>query len=186
MSKKSRARTNARQSEKQTASDLELKKAHIRDASSEQVAYLLLWGALTAVCLAVPVFFQSASVSLWFLPVAPAILTAIWAVRAIRFRRVARLYEGICHASEETVSFRCRKVDFYERQISKWKSILFCIAFYAEDGRVFYYVYAYREGLSPLAVKTIRKRFTGADVEFLCYRGTTAIKKFDPYQLILT
>ncbi len=186
MSKKSRARTKARQAEKQTASDLELKKAHIRDASSEQVIYLILWGALTAVCLAVPVFFQPSSVSLWFLPVAPAILTAIWAVRAIRFRRVARLYEGICHASEETVSFRCRKVDFYERQISKWNSILFCIAFYAEDGRVFYYVYAYREGLSPLAVKTIRKRFTGADVELLCYLGTTAVKEFDSYQLILT
>ena len=77
MSKKSRARTKARQAEKQTASDLELKKAHIRDASSEQVVYLLLWGALTAVCLAVPVFFQPSSVSLWFLPVAPAILTAI-------------------------------------------------------------------------------------------------------------
>ena len=186
MSKKSRARTKARQAEKQTASDLELKKAHIRDASSEQVVYLLLWGALTAVCLAVPVFFQSASVSLWFLPAAPAILTAIWVVRAIRFCRVAKLYAGISHAGEETVSFRCRKVDFYERQISKWNSILFCIAFYAEDGRVFYYVYAYREGLSPLAVKTIRKRFTGADVEFLCYRGTTAVKEFDPCQLILT
>jgi hypothetical protein len=53
-------------------------------------------------------------------------------------------------------------------------------------GTSFYYVYGYREGLSPLAVKTIRKRFTGADAEFLCYRGTTAVKEFDPYQLILT
>lgn len=58
MSKKSRARTKARQAEKQTASDLELKKAHIRDASSEQVIYLILWGGLPPYAWQSPCFFS--------------------------------------------------------------------------------------------------------------------------------
>ncbi len=180
MSKKSRARTDARRAEKQTADLLELQKKHIQNATAEQIIYTILWGIMTVVFTVVLAITNPSSLFLYVIIALLTSMTVLWTVRVVRRYRVARLYASILHATEETVSFRCRKVTFLEREISRQHSILFCVAFYAEDGRVFYYVYPHRQGLSSAAIGTLRERLPNKDIELICYRGTTAVKEFEP------
>lgn len=190
MSKKSRARTAVRRAQKQTADSLELQREQIHESASEQLAYAILCLIVTMITAVICVVYGikniqdlSFSFFLFLLPLIPAGITVIWFVGAGRQRRIARLFDGISYASEEAVTFRCRKVGFMERQVSRWHSYLFCVIFYAEDGRVFYYVSPNRSGFCPLSAKDIKARFVKADMELVCYRGTEIVKEFDAYKI---
>ena len=190
MSKKSRARTEARQANKQTIDCLALQKEQIHESASEQLTYAIVCLIVTIITAVICVIYGikniqdlSFSFFLFLLPLIPAGITVIWFVGAGRQQRIARLFDGISYASEETVMFRCRKVGFMERQVSKWHSYLFCVVFYAEDGRVFYYVSPNKSGFCSLSSKDIKTRIVGTDMELVCYRGTEIVKEFDAYKI---
>ena len=180
MSKRSRARTEARKERIQTTDRLELQKKHIRHTAVERLISTVSCGALTALFSVSWAFHIGISPFLYAVAALLALLTAVAGVRAIRLCRLSRLLGKIPYASEERASFRCRKVRFLMRRIRKYDRILFCILFYAEDGRVFTYVYGYPDGLSPEAAVILRQRFCGADMNLPCYQGTTVVKQFDP------
>ncbi len=184
MSKKSRAHADMRKAKIQTADCLASQKKHIRHASVECFIHSALYGLMTVVFAVALVFRLGDSKYvhpfLYAILAIFALLTVGYGVRAFRFCKVNRLVSKISYATEERVSFRCRRVRFMVRNISKWNSILFCIVFHAQDGRVFYYVYGYPEGVAPEAAKILRQRLNGADVTLTCYQGTTAVKEFNP------
>ena len=180
MSKRSRARTDTRKEKTPTADCLASQKKHIRHAAVESWIHTVSCCALTALFAVSWLFRLGISPFLYAITALLALLTVGYGIRALHISKLSRLLAKIPYASEERVSFRCRKVRCLERNISRWNSILFCIIFYAEDGRRFYYVYGYPEGLAPEAAKILRQRLNGADVTLTCYKGTTVIKQFDP------
>lgn len=183
MSKKSRARTEARWANKQTIDCLDLQKAQIHESVAEQFAYAIVWAVVTvaiSVCFIIyDIQVPDLRTFLILITLIPGGITVLCFVGAVRRQRIARLFDGISYASEETVMFRCRKVGFMERQVSKWHSYLFCVIFYAEDGRVFYYVSPNKSGFCSLSSKDIKTRFVGTDMKLVCYRGTEIAKEFD-------
>lgn len=186
MSKKSRARTNLRRAEKQTADSLSLQKKNIQSSALEYLALTAAYLFFALLLAASPLWerVRHAWIFLFTMSAVMAFFAVIFAVHTYRRFRIASFVKPIRYASEDTVTFSCQTVGFLERYRYRYKTYLLCVIFYAEDGRKFYYIYPDGGEISTLAEKELKQRLIGATIELPCYLGTTVIKEFDPYKHI--
>ena len=96
----------------------------------------------------------------------------------IRRRGIARQFDKIKYASEQTVTVRCKKLCFLSRAVSRCSSVLLCVVIVDENGNKFYYVYPAAAAPADAVKRELRQACLGCRMELVCYKGTGMIKRF--------
>lgn len=178
MSKKSRARANARQAEKQTPYCLDRQKLTARQAARDSRTWAFIFLALILLTLVLGVMAgEEGRIALWGLVVLVPVGT-VYLIKAIRRYHLDRTIQRISCSDVTETDIHCTKVQFMTQRIAKYSSVIFCIVLHDANGEAFFYVYPKGEERSDYATVALKSGLVGHEITLACYAGTHIVKDF--------
>ena len=178
MSKKSRARTDARRSKKPIPYCLDRQKLTTRQAALESRNMALFFLALVLLTLVLGLMAgEEGRIALWGLIVLVPVGT-VYLIKAIRRHRLNSTIQRIPCSDVAETDIHCTKVQFMTQRVGKYSSVISCIVFYDAKGEAFFYVYPKGDERTDYATETLKNSLVGFEITLACYTGTHIVKSF--------
>ena len=178
MSKKSRARSDTRQSGKQTPHCLHLQQEAARQGAwNTSIFALIIILSVIAVLIIGGTSEGDGRKALWGLLVQIPI-GAVYTVQAIRRHRLNRMVRRIQSNDAYDIRIRCTKVRFMTKRITKYTSVIYAMEVFNENGNAFFYIFPIGDERSDYATNDLRKSLVGRELSLTCYADTHIVKSF--------
>jgi hypothetical protein len=178
MSKKSRARTDARRIKKPTPYCLDRQKLTTRQAALESRNMALFFLALVLLPLVLGLMSEGEGrMILWGIVVLVPVGT-VYLIKAIRRHRLNNAIQKIDSTDETEICIHCTKVQFMTQRVGKYSSVIICIVLYDAKGEAFFYVYPKGDERTDYATETLKNSLVGFEITLACYTGTHIVKSF--------
>ena len=178
MSKKSRARTNARQVKKPIPHCLDRQKLTTRQAALESRNMALFFLALVLFPLVLGLMSEGEGrMILWGLIVLVPMGT-VYLIKAIRRHRLDSELQRIPCSDVTETNIHCTKVQFMTQRVGKYSSVIMCMILYDENGEAFFYVYPKGDERTDYATETLKSSLVGFGITLACYSGTHIVNSF--------
>ena len=191
MSKKSRARTDARRIKKPIPYCLDRQKLTTRQAALESRNMALFFLALVLLPLVLGLMSEGEGsmilwglmsegegrMILWGLIVLVPVGT-VYLIKAIRRHRLNRTIQRIPCSDVAETDIHCTKVQFMTKRVGKYSSVIICIVLYDAKGEAFFYVYPKGDEITDFATETLKNSLVGFEITLACYTGTHIVKSF--------
>ena len=174
MSLKSRKR-NENKSKKTIANLLELQKDSVKDSMVHYLSdsFVLLLLFILATCMII--YSSDIIIALVGFP----LLICFALIPFITLFRRFKLYKKIKSVetnSEEKTNFHCKKVKFLRHSDVKFDTRYIALIFIDENNNKLFYVYPEKNAPNDWIKKSIKNKYLGRELEFICYRNTDLIK----------
>ena len=178
MSKKSRARSDTRQSEKQIPHCLHLQQeAAMQAAWNTSIFALIIILSVIAVLIIGGTSEGDGRKALWGLLVQIPI-GAVYTVQAIRRHRLNRMVRRIQSNDAYDIRIRCTKVRFMTKRITKYTSVIYAMEVLDETETAFFYVFPIGDERSDYQTNDLRKCLVAHELTLTCYTDTHIVKSF--------
>lgn len=178
MSKKSRARTDARLVKKPIPYCLDRQKLTTRQAALESRNMALFFLVLVFLLLVLGLMAgEEGRIALWGLIVLVPVGT-VYLIKAIRRHRLNNAIQKIDSTDETEICIHCTKVQFMTQRVGKYSSVIICIVLYDAKGEAFFYVYPKGDERTDYATETLKNSLVGFEITLACYVGTHIVKSF--------
>ena len=178
MSKKSRARTDARRIKKPAPYCLDRQKLTARQAALESRNMALFFLALVLLPLVLGLMSEGEGrMILWGIVVLVPVGT-VYLIKAIRRHRLNNAIQKIDSTDETEICIHCTKVQFMTQRVGKYSSVIICIVLYDAKGEAFFYVYPKADERTDYATETLKNSLVGFEITLACYTGTHIVKSF--------
>lgn len=178
MSKKSRARTDARRIKKPIPYCLDKQKLTARQAALESRNMALFFLALVLLPLVLGLMSEGEGrMILWGIVVLVPVGT-VYLIKAIRRHRLNNAIQKIDSTDETEIWIHCTKVQFMTQRVGKYSSVISCIVLYDAKGEAFFYVYPKGDERTDYATETLKNSLVGFEITLTCYASTDIVKSF--------
>ena len=178
MSKKSRARTDARRIKKPIPYCLDRQKLTTRQAALESRNMALFFLVLVFLLLVLGLMSEGEGrMILWGIVVLVPVGT-VYLIKAIRRHRLNSTIQRIPCSDVAETDIHCTKVQFMTQRVGKYSSVIICIVLYDAKGEAFFYVYPKGDERTDYATETLKNSLVGFEITLACYTGTHIVKSF--------
>ena len=178
MSKKSRARTDARRVKKPIPYCLDKQKLTARQAALESRNMALFFLALVLLPLVLGLMSEGGGrMLLWGLVVLVPVGT-VYLIKAMRRYRLDSEIQRIPCSDVTETDIHCTKVQFMTQRAGKYSSVIMCMILHNENGETFFYVYPKGDERTDYATETLKSSLVGFEITLACYSGTHIVKSF--------